>query len=499
MKKLLFIILTLFSLQSFGQNPVYVKVQGIPGVYSIALNQTGDSLTWYVQGVRHAVLLGGVVDLSNYYDTASVNGLLSKKVDTSYHQSLVGINPIYFEVINPDSANIKFKSDSVVAQISYAGTARDSSNYKDSTLITKEYLNARLSAFSPGGVGISQLGTPAYGLTKLNDSTYIADTSVLASQTRLHNDSLTLASAINLKLNISDTANMLSPYARSNALALKLNISDTASILSPYLRKSDTTGKWVSPAVANATYATISNLNLKANDNAVVHNAGAETIGGIKTYTSPIVVSDPNFPVTLGNGYMLITNKLVSGGWARQFAKLTDSTNASIVEFGGLGTAQTVSYGYIGVGAGAAYNNNNIRFYADKTVGLMTVNDAVGDFVTRNAGTGLVTRRTASETLADIGALPVLAPYIAKSTSYTAVTADRTIEVTATGTTQTLPTAVGITGKGYIIKLTASGSATVATTSSQTIDGSATYSLTAQYKYVFVQSNGTNWIIIGNN
>jgi len=89
--------------------------------------------------------------------------------------------------------------------------------------------------------------------------------------------------------------------------------------------------------------------------------------------------------------------------------------------------------------------------------------------------------------------------YVAKSTSYTATISDNVIEVTATGQTITLPTAVGIQGRHYTIKLTASGTGTVATTSSQTIDGSTTYSLSAQYKYVTVQSNNANWIIIANN
>ena len=40
---------------------------------------------------------------------------------------------------------------------------------------------------------------------------------------------------------------------------------------------------------------------------------------------------------------------------------------------------------------------------------------------------------------------------------------------------------------------------TVGTTSSQTIDGAATYALSAQYKYVKVVSDGSHWIIVGNN
>ncbi len=90
-------------------------------------------------------------------------------------------------------------------------------------------------------------------------------------------------------------------------------------------------------------------------------------------------------------------------------------------------------------------------------------------------------------------------PYTATATGITANATHHTIDVTATGQTITLPTAVGITGRCYTIKLTASGTGTVGTTSSQTIDGSTTYSLSAQYKYVTVQSTGSNWIITANN
>jgi hypothetical protein len=61
-------------------------------------------------------------------------------------------------------------------------------------------------------------------------------------------DTTSLSNRINLKLNISDTASMLTPYFRkidtaslSNRINLKLNISDTSSMLSVYLRKTDTT------------------------------------------------------------------------------------------------------------------------------------------------------------------------------------------------------------------------------------------------------------------
>jgi hypothetical protein len=87
-----------------------------------------------------------------------------------------------------------------------------------------------------------------------------------------------------------------------------------------------------------------------------------------------------------------------------------------------------------------------------------------------------------------------------KTADYTAGASDTFIRINGASKTITLPTAVGITGRTYLIKLVASGTTgTVATTSSQTIDGSTTYTLSAQYKYVQVVSNGAGWDITGQN
>ncbi len=91
-----------------------------------------------------------------------------------------------------------------------------------------------------------------------------------------------------------------------------------------------------------------------------------------------------------------------------------------------------------------------------------------------------------------------LGQYSTTAVDVTATANMTTIEITVTGKTVTLPTAVGIQGRTYTIKLTASGSGTVATTSSQTIDGSITYALGSQNDYVTVQSNNANWIVINS-
>lgn len=84
----------------------------------------------------------------------------------------------------------------------------------------------------------------------------------------------------------------------------------------------------------------------------------------------------------------------------------------------------------------------------------------------------------------------------------TGITLDATydvVEVTTDAQTIILPTAVGISGRTYTIKLTTTGTTTIDGNGTQTIDGSETYTLSAANKYVTVVSNGANWIITANN
>lgn len=86
--------------------------------------------------------------------------------------------------------------------------------------------------------------------------------------------------------------------------------------------------------------------------------------------------------------------------------------------------------------------------------------------------------------------------YVAKTANYTATSSDTIIDCTTNTFTITLPTAVGITGKMYIVKNSGTGVITIATTSSQTIDGATTYDLGTQYMSLTVVSNNANWIVV---
>ena len=88
----------------------------------------------------------------------------------------------------------------------------------------------------------------------------------------------------------------------------------------------------------------------------------------------------------------------------------------------------------------------------------------------------------------------VLRTYVAKTATYAAGTTDYVIDCTSGTFTVTLPTSVGMQGKVYNIKNSGTGTITVATTSSQTIDADTTKTL-LQWDNLQIVSTGVNWII----
>lgn len=85
--------------------------------------------------------------------------------------------------------------------------------------------------------------------------------------------------------------------------------------------------------------------------------------------------------------------------------------------------------------------------------------------------------------------------YVTKSANYTLISGDTLIECNSNTFTITLPTASGISGKIYIIKNTGTGIITIDPDGTETIDSELTQTIT-QFDAIWIQSNGTNWIII---
>ncbi|MBS1645709.1 MAG: hypothetical protein JST67_00065 [Bacteroidetes bacterium] len=88
-------------------------------------------------------------------------------------------------------------------------------------------------------------------------------------------------------------------------------------------------------------------------------------------------------------------------------------------------------------------------------------------------------------------------PYKAVSGSYSIAALDNQIDCQSGTYTLTLPSAIPLTGIEYVISDSGTGTITIATTGSQTINGVSSYTLTTQWTGVRLRSTGANWVITG--
>ena len=168
-------------------------------------------------------------------------------------------------------------------------------------------------------------------------------------------------------------------------------------------------------------------------------------------------------------------------------------TNGAVYENSGGGTSWSV---------GQIFNSGSNHINVKTTDGVLFKSYGSSDNVSADEGNVMHgMKRLASSVKAALQLEGRM--YVSSSSSVTAAWIWETIDMdaTAAGRTLTLPSAVGVvTFRFTVRKLDSSGNAvTVATTSSQTINGSTTYSLATQYKYVTVESDGANWIVVANN
>jgi hypothetical protein len=92
--------------------------------------------------------------------------------------------------------------------------------------------------------------------------------------------------------------------------------------------------------------------------------------------------------------------------------------------------------------------------------------------------------------------------YKAFTTSTTAASSDNLLVFTGTSAASlTLPDASACSGRIYWVKNTSSNSSvlTIATTSSQTIDGLSSWTITVKNKALRLASDGTNWLVLSEN
>ncbi len=297
-------------------------------------------------------------------------------------------------------------------------------------------------------------------------------------------------------------------------------------------------GTWATPSTANQ-WSTTGNSGTTAATNFIgttdangfrikgnsIQGLLVDSLGNVAVGKAPVFTANPAREKFLVDaGVTSSINAIVARGSINNYLQLniqntsaTAAASSDVVATANNGN-ETVNYIDMGMNSGSntssgVYGGANTGYLyttgndfaignatASKNLILFTGGTATGNERMRIDGSGNVgiATTTPNSTLQNSGSFalsifPTNGNYTASATDYTIVgnstTATKTI---------TLPTAVGITGRIYVIKRTGTQTLNIATTSSQTIDGVTTKSLTVQYNQMTVQSDGSNWIILSN-
>jgi hypothetical protein len=169
----------------------------------------------------------------------------------------------------------------------------------------------------------------------------------------------------------------------------------------------------------------------------------------------------------------------------------TGDNNVALGKFAGFNNTTgnlTIAANSIFIGSDSTAKNNNTT--NEIVIGASAIGNGSN---TVTLGNTLITDSYLGGTIHSSSGLSL--SYVAKTTTYTILASDYTVDCTGTFTI-TLPSSVGIGGRIYIIKNSGSGTITIACAGAETIDGSTTKTMSTQYGVTKVQSTGANWIVI---
>lgn len=218
-----------------------------------------------------------------------------------------------------------------------------------------------------------------------------------------------------------------------------------------------------------------------------------------------------NDPIVVGTTALVFSSVAGSG----DVSGPGSSTDNAIVRFDGT-TGKLIQNSGVTIS-----DTNDLVVAGDATVnGSVTLGNASGDTVTHNAGTVsipndlnfdsntlfldaannriAVRSATAHSALQVAGSLAAVLTALSANTTLSDVHYAVTVDASGGAKTITLPTAVGITGRMYVIKKidSSSNAVTVDANGSQTIDGALTVDLASQYEAMTIISDGANWLIL---
>lgn len=441
-------------------------------------------------------------------------------------------------------AGFALSSNVTLAALS-AGTGLTFSNYTGASAITAKadtsVLQTVLNFFPKGDTRylktatISGLANPTgtIGLTAVNGSATTAmrsdaapalSQSIAPTWTGLHtfqqnNLVTTTADAIYLQNNTASTSGVPNQYSPSLHFGARVwNTTVTAADNWADWRIYNSTASGASPNTtlnfdySTSTTSTPSYINQAKFDKFGLTLQGTLTVGAGMTVNGQLNtaggMNNTQYNLFLGSGLNIATASasqlLYEGGSFNYFRAAIGSSQTTVTTVTSGNTYANLIIGAAPIALTASATPSWASQVVIKAPGTITLNsgtlsnqanlyvEAPGSSATNNYA---IYVKGGNTNVAEFSTA-----FASKSANYTLTDNDHTILSSGTGTTITLPTAVGRLGVIYTIKRNdASNTQTVGTTSSQTIDGSTTYSLSADKKYVTVQSDNANWWIIANN
>lgn len=216
------------------------------------------------------------------------------------------------------------------------------------------------------------------------------------------------------------------------------------------------------------------------------------------------VVKADGIEVATISGTQTLTNKTLTAPKFADGGFLADANGNEVIVLGT--TASAVNE--LKVTNAATGNGVTVASQGETNVDLLLVAAGTGvvkadgvEVVTLSGTQTLTNKTLTTPTLTTPTVNGIIGAYTTKSADYTLTASDYCVDVTgaSANVTITLPTASGIAGTIYVIKRSdATYDVVIDGNGAETIDGSATITLTAQYQFKMVQSDGTNWIVIAS-
>lgn len=243
----------------------------------------------------------------------------------------------------------------------------------------------------------------------------------------------------------------------------------------------------VTTANANTTIGYFAMYNGTGGSNTVVGSQALQGVSGQTNGSNNTAVGQQStFLITTGANNTAI-------GQQSAYSLTTGSANTALGHQAGYLITTGSNNTFVGKDAG---NTGQTGTVSNSTaIGYQAVTTASNQIVIGNSS--VTQTRLQGELVVGGGTSgAVTLPYLAITGATTLDATHYVVNCTANTFTVSLPTAVGITGRIYVIKNTGTGTITVDGNGSETIDGALTFLLDAQYESITIQSTGSGWIIL---